>query len=214
MNLFVLKLVVKEENLSFLLFFCLLGTKKLKPSIHYFSNRDYMRLPKWLKRRKKKNPFEASMPIDNPDLKIVEARYNKQPFFIGVGASKQRELKGKGEVALSAIKGEYQSQKDLTWQFLYNLKALPEGFMTEEKLKDFMASTVSVVSGGNVVVTKTLQPKETEPEELKKFVKEVEEIETEQLFRVFKDKDRDGVIIFNEKGEIVFRKKEKKESTP
>ena len=174
-----------------------------------------MRLPKWLKRRKKKNPFKASMPIDNPDLKIVEARYNEQPFFIGIGASKQRKLKGKGEVGVPKITGEYKSQKNLKWQFLYNLKALPEGFMTEEKLKDFMAGTVSVVSGGTAVVTEVTEFTETEPEKLDKFAKEVEELEEAALFRVFQDKDRYSVIIFDGKGEIVFRKKEKKdESAP
>lgn len=148
------------------------------------------------------------MPIDNPDLKIIEARYKEQPFFIGIGASKQREVKGAGGVGSQGVKGEYQSQKDLNWQCLYNLKALPEGFMTEEKLKDFMASTVSVVSGGSSVVTKYT---ETEPEKLKKFVKEVEELEEAVLFRVFKD--RDSLMIFDKKGEIVFRKKEKKEES-
>ena len=164
-----------------------------------------MRLPKWLKRHKKK-PFEASMPIDNPDLKIVEARYKGQPFFIGVGASKQRALKGSGEVALPGVKAEYQSEKDLNWQFLYNLKALPEGFMTGEKLKDFMASTVSVVSGGATVVTGKAELKETNPEKLDSLIKKMQESEAVQ-FMYFKDR----IIGFNQNGELVFEESENSE---
>ena len=162
-----------------------------------------MRLPKWLKRRKKKNPFEASMPIDNPDLKIVEARYKEQPFFIGIGASKQREVKGAGGVGSQGVKGEFQSQKDLNWKYLYNLKALPEGFMTEEKLKDFMASTISVVSGGATVVTEVTELKEAKPEKLDSLIEKMQKSEAVQ-FMYF----RDRIIGLDENGEIVFEESE------
>ena len=165
-----------------------------------------MRLPKWLKRRKKKKPFKASMPIDNPDFKMIEARYKEQPFFIGIGASKQRKLKGKGEVGMPKITGEYKSQKDLNWQFLYNLKALPEGFMTEEKLKDFMAGTVSVVSGGTAVVTEVTELKEAKPEKLDSLIKKMQKSEAVQ-FMYFKDR----IIGFNQNGELVFEESENSE---
>lgn len=100
------------------------------------------------KRKKKKNPFEASLLVDNPDIKVVEARFNEKPFLIAVGKSEQREKKVVGEVRLPRIgKGEYQSQKDMKWQVLYNRNALPSGFMPEERLKDWAASTTSAVSG-------------------------------------------------------------------
>jgi len=44
------------------------------------------------KKPEKKNPFEASMPIDNPDVKVVMA-FDENPFFIGIGTSKQGEVK-------------------------------------------------------------------------------------------------------------------------
>lgn len=57
------------------------------------------------------------MPIDNPDIKVVEARYNEEPFFIGIGVSEQREKRVAGEVGLPKFgKGEYRTQKDLKWQ--------------------------------------------------------------------------------------------------
>ena len=99
------------------------------------------------KRKKRKNPFEASMPLDKPEVKVVEARYNEKPFLIAFGKAKQREVKGAGGVGTDGIKGEIQSQKDLDWQVLYNLKVLPEGFMPEEKLKDWIGGTVALTSG-------------------------------------------------------------------
>jgi len=99
------------------------------------------------KRKKKKNPFEASMLIDKPEFKMIEARYNENPFFFAVGTAKQREVKGAGGVGTEGVKGEYQSQKDLEWRIFYNMNALPNGFMPEEKLKEWMAGTVAVTSG-------------------------------------------------------------------
>lgn len=104
------------------------------------------------KRKKRKNPFEASMPLDKPEVKVVEARYEGKPFLVAFGKVKQREVKGAGGVGTEGVKGEYESQKDLDWQVLYNLNALPSGFIPEEKLKDWMAGTVSVASGGNATV--------------------------------------------------------------
>ena len=65
------------------------------------------------KRKKKKNPFEASMPLDKPEVKIVEARYNEKPFIVAFGVAKKRDVKGAGGVGTEGVKGEYQSQKDL-----------------------------------------------------------------------------------------------------
>jgi hypothetical protein len=49
-----------------------------------------------LRKDKPKNPFEASMILDNPDIKIVEARYDNVPFFFGVGKPVQREKRVQG----------------------------------------------------------------------------------------------------------------------
>lgn len=120
-----------------------------------------MRLKFW-KRKQKKNPFEASLILDNPDVKVVEARYKKKPFFIGVGISQQRDVKGVGEVGSKGLKGEYRTQKDLMWHLLYNPNVLPNGFMPMEKLKDWMASTVSAVSGSMSVYEAQTDYKESD----------------------------------------------------
>lgn len=123
------------------------------------------------KRKKRKNPFEASMPLDKPEAKVVEARYQGKPFLVAFGKAKQREVKGAGGVGTEGVKGEYQSQKDLNWQVLYNLKALPSGFIPEEKLEDWMAGTISVASGGNATVfnedTRFIEADPTKLEETK-----------------------------------------------
>ncbi len=74
------------------------------------------------------------MPIDNPDIKLVEARYKGKPFFLAVGVSKQREVKGSGQLSMNeGVKGGYQTQKDLDWEVHYNMGALPSGFMSAQK---------------------------------------------------------------------------------
>ena len=100
-----------------------------------------------LKRKKKKNPIEASMPLDKPEAKMVEVSYNKNPFFIGIGLAKKRDVKGTGGVGTEGIKGEYESQKDLDWRIWYNPNALPSGFMPEERLKNWIGGTVAITSG-------------------------------------------------------------------
>jgi hypothetical protein len=110
------------------------------------------------------------MVINNPDIKVVEARYYERPFFIGVGTSIQRELKVAGELGTEGGKGEYHTQKDLDWQYFYNLKALPEGFMPLNELKHFMAGTVSVTSGSANVYSAETKFLETDPVILKKMI--------------------------------------------
>lgn len=105
-----------------------------------------MGLIKFFRRRKRKNPFEGSLIIDNPDIKVVEAKYNKKPFLFAVGTSKQRELKISGKGNAEGMGAKYQTQKDLDWQVLYNPKVLPE-FIPIEKAKNLMAGTVAVTSG-------------------------------------------------------------------
>lgn len=77
------------------------------------------------------------MPLDKPEAKMVEARFNEKPFIVAFGVAKKRDVKGAGGVGTDGIKGEIQSQKDLDWRVLYNLKALPEGFMPQERLGGF-----------------------------------------------------------------------------
>lgn len=106
------------------------------------------------------------MPLDKPEAKMVEARFNEKPFIVAFGVAKKRDVKGAGGVGTDGIKGEIQSQKDLDWRVLYNLKALPEGFMPQERLKDWVASTVSAVSGSIGVFNADTKFIETEEEKL------------------------------------------------
>lgn len=121
---------------------------------------------------KKKNPFEASMLIDNPDVKVVTASYNEKPFFIAMGTSEQRQVEGaaKFELLKGGGEGKYQSQKALKWNILYNPKVLPD-FMPIEKVKDFVASTASVTSGSIDVFQAETEFKEAEPEELQEYLR-------------------------------------------
>jgi hypothetical protein len=118
--------------------------------------------------KKEKNTFEASMEIDNPDVKIVTASFKKQPFFVGVGVSSKREVSGSGQVDLAkGISGKYQSQKDLDWELFYNPNALPTGFIPIERAKGLMSSAVAATTGSVAVFQPETTFKETSPEKLK-----------------------------------------------
>ena len=119
------------------------------------------------RRKKKKNPFEASMFLDKPEAKMVEARYNEKSFLVAFGVAEQRDVKGAGGVGTEGVKGEYQSQKDLKWRVWYNPEALPQGFMPEEKLKDWMAGTVAVTSGSIDVFNPSTEFIESEEDKLR-----------------------------------------------
>lgn len=131
-----------------------------------------MRIFQRKKKEKKKNPFVASMPLDNPDIKIVEARYADVPFFIGVGTSKRRgkRIVGGVEAVKLGGKGEYQAQKELEWRIYINPTALPEGFMPEEKLKDWVAGTVSGVSGSMDVFSTSTKYEEALPQDVRNLL--------------------------------------------
>ena len=124
-----------------------------------------------LKRKKKKNPIEASMPLDKPEVKMVEASYNETPFFIGIGLAKKRDVKGTGGVGTEGIKGEYESQKDLEWRILYNPNALPSGFMPEERIQNWIGGTVAITSGSIAVFNPQTRFEETTKARLRELSK-------------------------------------------
>jgi len=109
-----------------------------------------MKLSEWFRKRKEKNPFKGSLVVDNPDIKIVEATYDSKPLVLAVGTSKQRELTISAKGSTDGIGGEYQTQKDLKWEVLYNPKAFPD-FIPIEKAKDLVTETVAVTSGSLTV---------------------------------------------------------------
>lgn len=127
-----------------------------------------MRLPRWLKKRKGKNPFEGSLIVDNPDIKVVEAKYDKKPVLLAIGTSRQRELAISGKGNTEGLGAKYQTQKELDWQVLYNPKALPD-FIPIEKAKDLMVGTIAVSSGNATVYAPQTKIIETTDKVLKDF---------------------------------------------
>jgi len=82
----------------------------------------------WQKRTKR-NSFEASMPVDNPDIKIVEAKLDKKLVFLAVGTSRQRELSISGKGATDSLGAKYETLKEIEWKILINRENL-SGFET------------------------------------------------------------------------------------
>jgi hypothetical protein len=73
-----------------------------------------------LRKRQKKNSFEASMPVDNSDIKIVEAKLDKKLVLLAVGTSRQREVNISGNGSSNGLAAEYQTQREIEWRILYN----------------------------------------------------------------------------------------------
>lgn len=155
------------------------------------------------KKKAGKNPFEASMHIDNPDVKVVTASYKGQPFFIGVGISKQREVKGSGKAGFpEGFRGDYQSQKELDWRLLYNPNTLPPGFIPFEQTKALMAGTVAATSGNATVFSPSTEYKETEVKKLRKLEN------TLAMFKKYKDPETLYTVIID--ADDLFEEKRKK----
>ena len=103
-----------------------------------------MRRPKWLNGwGKGKNLFEGSLIIDIPDIKVVEASFNKRLVLFAVGISPRRETIVSGEASDAAIGDNHGT--DMEWRIFYDSTALPD-FIPLKKARDFMAGTVAVSS--------------------------------------------------------------------
>ena len=104
-----------------------------------------MRRPKWLTGwRKGKNLFEGSLTIDIPDIKVVEARFNKKLALFALGISQPRVTAISAERNVKRI-GD-KDRFDMKWKIFYDPTALPD-FISVDKAKDFMAGAVAVSSG-------------------------------------------------------------------
>jgi hypothetical protein len=104
-----------------------------------------MQRPKWLSGwGKGTNLFEASLIIDIPDIKVVEASFNEQLVLFAVGTLPRRETIASGEGSATGIGEKYGNH--LEWKIFYDSTALPD-FIPIGKAKDFMAGTVAVSSG-------------------------------------------------------------------
>jgi hypothetical protein len=119
--------------------------------------------PKWLSGwGKGKNLFEGSLIIDIPDIKVVEASFNKKLVLFAVGTLPRRETVVSGEGSAAAIGEKYGT--NLEWRIFYDSTALPD-FIPIDKAKDFMAGTVAVSSGtasvynaGTVYIASGIRP--------------------------------------------------------
>jgi len=181
-----------------------------------------MQLPRWLRKRKGKNPFEGSLIVDNPDIKVVEAKYDAKPVLLAIGTSKQRELTISGKGNTEGLGAKYQIQKDLEWQVLYNPKALPD-FIPIEKAKDLMTGTIAISSGSAAVYGPQTKIFETTDQMLKdvdanlwvgfaESDKDVERVKNYLKDHVLKGRDLDAdLIIFKEEEKKTKKDKSKQE---
>jgi hypothetical protein len=104
-----------------------------------------MQRPKWLSGwGEGKNLFEASLIIDTPDIKVVEASFNKKLALFALGTSQERETAVSGDRIVEGIGA--RTGYDLQWKIFYDPTALPD-FIPIDKAKDLMAGTVAVSSG-------------------------------------------------------------------
>jgi hypothetical protein len=107
-----------------------------------------MQRPKWLSGwRQGKNLFEGSLIIDIPEIKVVEASFNKKLALLAVGTLPQRETVVLGERSEAASADKHGTNgTDLKWRIFYDSTGLPD-ILPIDKAKDFMAGTVAVISG-------------------------------------------------------------------
>ncbi len=101
--------------------------------------------PKWLSGwGKGKNPFEGSLIIDLPEIKVVEASFNKKPVLFAVGTL-QRHGIVLSEEGNAAVVGKKHAAV-LKWKIFYDSSVLA-GFIPIDRAEDFMAGAVAVSSG-------------------------------------------------------------------
>lgn len=102
------------------------------------------------------SPLEASMMLDNPDIKVVEAHIDNRPFFFGVGTAKHRRSGASANVSAltTSAGGSYKTERSYDWYLYFNPRNF-SGFIPIQKAKTFMASTVFAVSGDPKALTKS-----------------------------------------------------------
>ena len=99
-----------------------------------------MQRPKWLSGwGKGKNLFEGSLIIDIPEVKVVEAGFDKKLAFFALGTAPR------SKAAVSEVRND-ECNSDLEWRIFYDPTALPNSIPVD-KAKEFMAGAVAVSSG-------------------------------------------------------------------
>jgi hypothetical protein len=101
-----------------------------------------MQRPKWLEGwGEGKNPLEAWLLIDTPDIKVVEANLSRKILFFAIGThenAKSSEAK--------VLTNEAENGTNLRWKFFYDKTALTQ-LMPIERAKNLMAGIVVAISG-------------------------------------------------------------------
>ena len=99
-----------------------------------------MQRPKWLSGwGNGKNLFEGSLIIDIPEIKVVEASFDKKLLLFALGTMPKRDAAVSGE-----RNDEYKG--DLEWRIFYDPTVLPN-FMPADKAKELMHGAVAMSSG-------------------------------------------------------------------
>lgn len=102
-----------------------------------------MQRPKWLiEWGDGKKVFEGMLVIDVPDVKVVEARFDNEIVLIAIGVSKQLTAEPPER---TAAQNEGMGKSNMKWKIFYDKTIFPE-FIPVEKVRDFMAGVVAIVS--------------------------------------------------------------------
>ena len=101
--------------------------------------------PKWLTGwGKGKNLLEASLIIDIPDIKVVEASFNEKLVLFAIGTLPRGEKIGLGKAGAEPVGEKYATEME--WKIFYDSTVFP-AFIPVDKAKVFMAGAVAVSSG-------------------------------------------------------------------
>ena len=104
-----------------------------------------MQRPKWLNGwGKGKNLFEGSLIVDLPEIKVIEASFNKELVFLALGTTQSNEKAILGE---ENREGKVAKNRCiLDWKIFYDQTAIPP-FITVDQVKALIDGVVAVISG-------------------------------------------------------------------
>lgn len=108
-----------------------------------------MQRPKWLSGREKgKNSFEGSLIVDLPEIKVIEASFNKDLVFLALGTpqSNEKGILEKENTEVNIAK----NRCNLDWKIFYDQTDIPP-FITVDQAKALIAGVVAVTSGNSSV---------------------------------------------------------------
>jgi hypothetical protein len=95
--------------------------------------------------------FEATKTLDNPDIQMIEVRYQRQLFFLAVGRAKHRpkDIATEASVEATQAKDDSKIEEALEWNFLFTPSNIP-GFMQIDEFKNLAALMTSVSFGSRI----------------------------------------------------------------